>query len=70
MRAVIDLGWAPGVQPGQSHHNKNENYFKLVLIMSMKRNNSKTKTDQQKMTVGKRTDCRYEKKVSDSTQVH
>lgn len=38
--------------------------------MSIKKNNSKTKTDQQKMTVGKRADSRYEKKVSDPTQVH
>lgn len=38
--------------------------------MSIKRNNTKTKIDQQKFTVEKRTDSRYEKKVSDPTQVH
>lgn len=38
--------------------------------MSIKRNNTKPKIDQQKLTVEKRTDSRYEKKVSDPTQVH
>lgn len=38
--------------------------------MSIKRNNTKAKINQQKLTVEKRTDSRCEKKVSDSTQVH
>lgn len=50
---LIELCWAPGVQPRETHHNKNENYFKLVFIVSIKRTNTKTKTDQQKLTVEK-----------------